>query len=414
MKKLFDFDKPIITSLLETDTYKIRMLYYIWKFFPYLKTKFAFKNRTTSVRLAQEIDITQLQEQLDAASMLQFRDDEIAFLRESEEYPEAFLQFLQDLELSDIIVERDYNGQFIIETEETYWSMTTLWELIVLPIVNELYVRKTLIEMDVGDADVIAVGEDRLRPKAKMLRGSGVKALQFGLRRRLSGAWEKHMTEMSLDLMPDVMAVVSNMKLARELGVPYGGTNAHELSMALNALRWSEGASAAKQSQYEVFEKWFWLFDESLRIILPDTFGSKQFLDNIPVGLMREAVGFRQDSGDPIEFGNMVLDKWQLCQVEPTGKTLFFSDGLNPQKMLKLYKEFGDRVNVLFGWGTNFSNDTGFVQPLSIVMKLVKAGGNDAVKLSDNLAKAIGEPEAVARNKELFGYDVTLDEKCVY
>lgn len=48
MKKLFDYNRPIITSLLETDTYKIRMLYFIWTFFPELKTKFAFRNRMIS------------------------------------------------------------------------------------------------------------------------------------------------------------------------------------------------------------------------------------------------------------------------------------------------------------------------------------------------------------------------------
>jgi nicotinate phosphoribosyltransferase len=267
---------------------------------------------------------------------------------------------------------------------------------------------------NISEAELIREGERRLREKAQMLRGTGVRALQFGLRRRLSGVWEKHMTEMALDLMPDVMPVVSNMKLAQELGVPYGGTNAHELSMALNALRWHEGPDIAWNSQYEVFEKWFELFNEPLRIILPDTFGSKQFLDNIPEKLAYQANGFRQDSGDPIEFGNMVLDMWKRFGINPADKTIFFSDGLNAGKMLELYGEFGDKTNVLFGWGTNFSNDTGFVKPLSIVMKLVKAGGNDAVKLSDNVAKAIGDSEAIARNKELFGYKVTLDEKCVY
>ena len=417
MKKLFDFDEPIISGLLETDTYKIRMLYFIWTFFPYLKTKLVFTNRTESVKLAKEIDLMQLQEQLDFVSRLQFTDAEIEFLREREDYPEDFLQFLRELKLSEIVVEQDKGGQLIIETDEMHWFSTTLWELVVLPIVNELYFREIIKQNNISEIDIIGEGEKRLREKAQMLTGSGVRALQFGLRRRLSGAWEKHMTQMALELMPDVMTAVSNMKLARDLVVPYAGTNAHELSMALNALRWSEGPQKAWNSQYEVFEKWFELFDEPLRIILPDTFGSKQFLDNIPVGLMREANGFRQDSGNPIEFGNMVLDKWQDSYLNPAGtagKTLFFSDGLNAQKMLELYREFGDKVNVLFGWGTNFSNDTGFVKPLSIVMKLVKSGGNDAVKLSDNIAKAIGDPIAIARNKKLFGYDVTLDEKCVY
>ena len=184
--------------------------------------------------------------------------------------------------------------------------------------------------------------------------------------------------------------------------------------MALNALRWHESPERAYQSQYEVFEKWFDLFVQEQRIILPDTFGSKQFLDNIPERLAYQSNGFRQDSGNPIEFGYWVIEMYKRFGINPREKTLFFSDGLNPVRMLELQKEFGDKINVLFGWGTNFSNDIGFVKPVSIVMKLIKAAGNDAVKLSDNIAKAIGQRDAIERNKALFGYDVTLDEKCVY
>lgn len=414
MKKLFDTGQPIITSLLDTDTYKIRMLYFIWTFFPELKTKFAFTNRTTAVRLADKIDLGQLREELDAVAILRFQPEEVAFLQKQENYPEEFWQFLSQLKLSDIMVEKGQDGQLKIETAEDYQVKTTLWELIVLPIVNELYARQTLKQSQVSEREIIKAGEERLRAKAKLLRGTGVRALQFGLRRRLSGAWEKYMTEIALELMPDVMVAVSNMKLARELGVPYAGTNAHELSMALNALRWHESSQVAWKSQYEVFEKWFQLFPKEHRIILPDTFGSKQFLDNIPDKLAHEANGFRQDSGDPVEFGYLVLDMWKRFGINPADKILFFSDGLNAVKMLELYREFGDKTNVLFGWGTNFSNDTGFVKPLSIVMKLVEAAGNQAVKLSDNIAKAIGQRDAIVKNKKLFGYNVSFSEKCVY
>lgn len=414
MSKLFNTNQPIITGLLETDTYKIRMLYFIWTFFPELKTKFAFTNRTTTVRLAEEIDLGQLREELDAVAALRFRPEEIAFLRKQEKYPEEFWQFLAQLELSDITVEKGREGQLIIETAEDYQVKTTLWELIVLPIVNELYARQMLKQAQVSEREIINVGEERLKVKAEMLQGTGVKALQFGLRRRLSAWWERRMTEMALDLMPDILVAVSNINLARKLGVPYAGTNAHELPMALNALRWREGPEQAWQAQYEVFEKWFRLFPEEQRIILPDTFGSKQFLDNIPEKLAWEAMGFRQDSGDPTEFGYRVLGMWQRFGINPLERTLLFSDGLKPEKMLYLYREFCQLTKVLFGWGTNFSNDTGFVKPLSIVMKLVRAGGNDAVKLSDNLAKAIGQPPAIARNKKLFGYEVSFTEECVY
>lgn len=414
MKKLFNYDEPIIKSLLETDTYKIRMLYYIWNFFPEMKAKFAFKNRTTSVRLAEAVDIGEVREQFAAAAKLKFREDEIQYLRENEKYPEGFLNFLAELELSEITVARDGEGQLAIETADDLWAKTTLWELIALPVVNELYARETLAEKDIWQAEVIREGERRLKEKAGLLKGSGVRALQFGLRRRLSGPWERHMTEMALELMPETIVAVSNMALARELGVAYGGTNAHELSMALNALRWKEGKEAAWKAQYEVFEKWFQLFDGPARIILPDTFGSKQFLENIPFMLALVAMGFRQDSGSPLEFGRWVLAMWKRFRIDPKGRTLFFSDGLKAEKMLEINRAFCDLVRVLFGWGTNFSNDTGFVKALSIVMKLIMADGEPAVKLSDNLAKAIGEPEAVARNKQLFGYENTFNEGCEY
>jgi len=411
MKKIFDKSSPIISSLLETDTYKIRMLYFIWKFFPDVKTKFAFTNRTSSVKLGNFVNPLA---EFEAVRDMRFSTEEIDFLRKNEQFPEEFLQLLTNLRLSDIDVNVNKDGQLEIETAEDYWTKTTLWELLVLPIVNELYFREAVRRENISEADIIREGTRRLTEKANMLSGSGVKAMQFGLRRRLSGDWERYVTQMALELMPDVVVAVSNVQLARELGVPYAGTNAHELSMALNAIRWQCGQQAAWQAQYEVFEKWFNLFPQEQRIILPDTFGSKQFLDNLPEELAYLARGFRQDSGNPVEFGYWVIEMYKRFDINPMERVLIFSDGLTPAKMLELQKEFAGKINVLFGWGTNFSNDTGFLKALSIVMKLVLANGSDAVKLGDNIAKAIGQKDAIERNKALFGYNVTLNEKCVY
>ena len=76
-------------------------------------------------------------------------------------------------------------------------------------------------------------------------------------------------------------------------------------------------------------------------------------------------------------------------------------------------EEFGKKINVVFGWGTNFTNDLGF-KPLSLVVKAVEANGNGLVKLSDNLAKAIGKPEDIERFKRIFGYANTLNKPCTY
>jgi nicotinate phosphoribosyltransferase len=400
-------------SILETDTYKIRMLYFIWKFFRNVKnTKFAFTNRTTKIRLAEKISIAQVREQFTVAREMQFGEKEIAKI--AHEYPQEFLQFLRTLRLSEISIERTADGQFRIETALDYWIKTTLWELIVLPIISELYCQAILKEKGISDEQVFRAGEERLKVKAEMLKGSGVKALQFALRRRLSGAYERFITERALDLMPDVIVAISNIELALELGMPYGGTNAHELYSAVNAIRRKESLEASRYAPYEVAEKWFQLFNGQNRVLLPDTFGSKYFFDNIPENVAREVMAFRQDSGDPVQFGYWAIDAWKRFEINPLERTLLFSDGLNPQKMLTLYQEFNRLVNVLFGWGTNFGNDTGFIIPISIVMKLVMADGMNAIKLSDNLAKAIGALREIEIESKNFGYDVTFNEGCIY
>ena len=81
--------------------------------------------------------------------------------------------------------------------------------------------------------------------------------------------------------------------------------------------------------------------------------------------------------------------------------------------MVKLYEHFHDRIKVTFGWGTNLTNDLGF-PALSLVVKAVEANGNRLVKLSDNLAKATGDMDDIARFKSIFGYAGDNYEECRY
>lgn len=81
--------------------------------------------------------------------------------------------------------------------------------------------------------------------------------------------------------------------------------------------------------------------------------------------------------------------------------------------MIGLYNAWSPYFNVGFGWGTNVTNDLGLA-PLSLVVKAVSANGRPTVKLSDNLAKATGPAEEVARYKRVFGYTGTLNEMCTY
>ena len=90
-----------------------------------------------------------------------------------------------------------------------------------------------------------------------------------------------------------------------------------------------------------------------------------------------------------------------------------FSDGLDIESIYRLTEHFSERIKIAFGWGTNLTNDLGF-GALSLVVKVVESCGHGAVKLSDNLAKAIGTSIDIDRFKRIFGFTSTLSEACRY
>ena len=398
---------------MEVDTYKFLMIYFIWVYAPLIQVKFAFTNRTVSVKLGEHISIARLISELAAVRTLRITDKIVTYLRSKDIFPEAFLVDLRNINLPEPTIKKRPDGQLEI-TVEGIWYQVTLWETIILSIVNQLYAESVIGFDACAQKRVITQGENRLMEKIEILRNTQIEFLQFGLRRRLCGWWEEHATRMALELMPKNIVAVSNVALANRLDVSWGGTNAHELYSGFYALRCHEDKDVARYAQYEVLEKWQGLYPERLRIMLPDTFGSKQFFEKLPKFLAESFRGARQDSGDPLVFGRMLIDMYVRYGIDPRSKTLLFSDGLDVNTMVRLQKIFASLTKVLFGWGTNFTNDTGFLQPISIVMKLVEAAGNPAVKLSDNLAKAVGTKQAIARAKNIHGYEDGFYQECVY
>ena len=90
-------DKPIIDSLLDVDFYMYPMEFLGRKKNPDVQVSFKLKNRTTSVRLAELIDIGELREQLDHMKSLQYREREIHYIGGTFEYDRMMFdaEFLQ-------------------------------------------------------------------------------------------------------------------------------------------------------------------------------------------------------------------------------------------------------------------------------------------------------------------------------
>ena len=415
-----------VRSLLDVDFYKLTMCDFVLKLYPDLTVKYAFKNRTKDVKLARIIDPVELQNVFDnTQEACRLNPTEYSFLKYNKHCKEVLsgelIKFLFSLKLPKVKVGVTPDGdQLTIETEGK-WAETILWETIVLATVNELYTR--IVTKDVDGVELQVESEHRLWEKIKILRGEpDIKFMEFGTRRRYSRLWQYDLTELVAEKLPENFLGTSNTRLALDLELKPMGTMAHELLMVTSAVA-NANSGNVPESQFKVFEQWHDHFSGKLSIALTDTFGTKAFLDGLTPELANKLTGVRQDSGDPFEYALNYVTKLHEFGIDPKTKTIVFSDGLDVPKMLDLIADYGEVVNVVFGWGTNLTNDTGYNRPLSIVMKAVEVTGctiagvpfkEGTVKLSDNLEKATGTPDDIANYKRMFGYTGTNSEICIY
>jgi len=233
----------------------------------------------------------------------------------------------------------------------------------------------------------------------------GLKLADFGTRRRHSFMWQDWCVQAMHEGLNDSFVGTSNCLIAMRREVEAIGTNAHELPMVYAAL--AKNDTELQQAPYEVLSDWQDEHDGNLRIILPDTYGTKGFLENAPDWLAGWT-GIRIDSGDPATGAEIAIDWWKKRGQDPKQKMVIFSDGLDVDKIIELQNQFRGRVRPSFGWGTLMTNDfrgltpDNSLAPFSIVCKAVSANGFPTVKLSDNPNKAMGSADEIQRYKRVF------------
>jgi len=405
---------PIVRSLLDTDFYKLLMLQMIWGMYPKVDATFTLINRTTSVRLAEEIDEGELREQLDHARTLRFSKKEMIWLGGNTFYgrkqifePE-FLAWLADFRLPDYeLSERD--GQYELSFPGP-WMYTTLWEIPALAIINELRSRAAMRSYGPFALDVLyARAKAKMWAKTERLKAlPGIRISDFGTRRRHSFLWQRWCVEALKEGIGDAFTGTSNVLLAMDNDLEALGTNAHELPMVFAALANSE--EELREAPYKVLQDWQRYYGGNLLIVLPDAFGTDSFLRDAP-DWVAEWTGFRPDSAPPIEGGEKIIDWWRKKGKDPKQKLLIFSDGLEVETIEETYRHFRGKVRMSFGWGTNLTNDfegcapteTDSLDAISLVCKVTEANGRPAVKLSDNPAKATGDEKEIKRYLKIFG-----------
>ena len=412
----------IVSSLLDTDFYKFTMGQLVFRSYPEVEVEFGLINRS-GAPLAQFIREEELRAELGQVRSLRFNNSELHYLRGTNEYGERmfredFLQFLQNLQLPPYRLERigdSYRLSFAGP-----WAAVTYWEIPALAIVNELYYRSQLDAQSRFDQDVTqAAGISRLREKIGRLRDyPAITFSDFGTRRRFSGAWHDYLVGVLAEELPAQFRGTSNVHLAMKHGLLPMGTSAHELPMVAAALALEnagEGTAAGEileAAQTEVLQGWWDLYGSGLSIALTDTFGSPFFFRTAPEYVAKDWKGTRQDSGSPFSYGEQAIKWYAKYGVDPLSKLTVFSDQLDVQRMVDLHLAFRGRLGHTFGIGTNLTNDVGF-KTVSIVIKALRANGRPTVKLSDNLAKALGEAREVERYKQAAGYANIESVECV-
>lgn len=420
-------DEPIFISQLDTDFYKFPMAQIQFKDFRNVRVRWKLKNRTKGVSLANIIPELELREHLDKARKVQFTGSEIRYLRGVEVYSnpmfsEGFLGFLKSFRLPDYWLE--YRDNELILEFEGPWCETTFWEIPALTIVSELYARNITKHYSRFEKErMFAEGIKRFAAKKDILRlHPGITFSDFGTRRRAFKSWHEKIVVFCKEELSKQFLGTSNVHLAMKHDLVPIGTSAHEMFMAMAGiavfknkmgLGSKEQNQAIRNSHNEMLENWWEHYGWGLSIALVDTYGSPFAFATMPKSIATDWKGLRQDSGNPFEFGKRAIEWYKSHGVDPKEKIIVFSDGLDVVKIVDIYRAFEGKIKISFGWGTNLGNDIG-IKPLSLVIKLVESYGQGTVKLSDNIAKAIGKPEDIEQFKKIFRYEEKYKEECVY
>ena len=384
--------KPFIESLLETDLYKFSMGQAIYHQFSDYKTTWSFKCRNEDVVFTPEM-VEEIKDQIQAYCTLRFTEDELAYLENIKWIKGSYVDFLRLWEprYEDFTITTEGDKGLTIETKGT-WLNTSMYEIPTLAIVNEVYFRMAYDYNELHESF-----KERLETKIQtLIRGENRigNFSEFGARRRLSAEAQelavRRLAEENSKFVDSNCVGTSNVYLAKKYNLIPVGTMAHEWVMCVGQGNHKHNPA---YSNWFALDAWVKEYGVLNGTALTDTITTDCFLKDFQLTYATLFSGVRHDSGCPYEWGDKMIAHYKSLGIDPTTKTLLFSDSLNFEKATKIKDYFAGKVKVAFGIGTYISNDT-CVDPLNIVMKTTLCNGMDVAKISDVKGKGMCKNEA--------------------
>lgn len=364
---------------LHTDLYEINMMKTYWEtgnaeqnsIFEVYFRKHPFENGYAIYAGLERV--------IDYIENLHFTESDIAFLRETQDYSEAFLQYLANYEF-DATIRSMREGEVCFANEPLMQIEGTLvdCQLVETAILNVINFQ-TLIATKASRVRNVA-GDDALAEFGAR-RAQEMDASIWGARAAYIGGFDS----------------TSNVRAGKLFDVPVSGTHAHAMVQAY-------------QSDYEAFKNYakshkncIFLIDtyDTLRSGVPNAIRvAKEFDDKI------NFVGVRIDSGDLTYLSKQV--RTMLDDAGYSHTKIFASSDLDEKTILNL-KTQGAKID---SWGVGTQLITAYDQPaLGAVYKLcaIENGDGDLVptmKLSSSPQKT-----TTPGKKQVWRITHNLDQK---
>lgn len=372
----------IIKHFTDNDLYKFSVMHAIQRLYPWSYVKYAFTNRGGTQ--FPEGFAERMREEVAAMATLKLSREEKKFVeKRCYFFDPVFIDFMEGYRYDPEEVTITQNGGDLSVVIEGYWYRTVLWEVPLMAIISELYFQMTGAE----PAEV----EEKAKAKAIALADIKADYSEFGTRRRFSYDVQDKVIEVLKANSGEYFKGTSNLYLAMKHNTTPIGTMPHEWFMYHGAV------FGYRSANIKGLEAWVDVYDGSLGIALTDTYTTDSFFNSFSLKQAKLFDGVRHDSGDPLSFADKAIRFYVENRIDPTSKTLVFSDSLNIEAIKRIKEHIRGRIHDTYGIGTFLSNDVG-AKALNIVIKLtdVKPNKKDekylkAVKLSDVVGKHTGD-----------------------
>lgn len=376
-----------IKSILDTDLYKFTTSYAYMKLFPHAEGTFTFNDRNNTEYDEKFVEMLRLE--IASLGILKMTKDEFDFVnREIRFIPQCYWEWLRGFQFNPgkIRAYLDEAKHLHIEVTDKLYKVT-LYETPILAIVSEIRNKWLGNTVDMG------VMKTKLGHKVALSNQHHLVFSEFGMRRRFSYNVQDEVCKY-LSEKATFCTGTSNVHMAMKYSMKAIGTHPHEWFMFHGA------EFGYKRANYLALENWVNVYDGDLGIALSDTYTTDVFLKNFSRKHAKLFDGVRHDSGDPYKFVNKVINRYKELGIDPTTKTIIFSNALDFELYNEIAAYCGNRIRCAAGIGTNLTNDCGF-KPSNIVMKLSKCRMNsnqpwyNCIKLSDDEGKHTGSEKEV-------------------